>query len=50
MAKNTLQIEMNIDGTEKLDEVLEKANRIKQLLLEIDDLIRSLGSVNRKGD
>lgn len=40
-------ITIHTDTTE-LDEALEKANRLKELLVEVQELICSLGDINRK--
>jgi hypothetical protein len=38
-------IKITIDSSE-LDETIEKANRLKEILLEIQNLIHSLGNKN----
>lgn len=43
--KNGVTVNIN---AEELDIALEKANRLKDLLQEIHELIRSLGNVNQK--
>lgn len=40
---NSITVNVNTRG---LDEALEKANRLKELLSEVHELIRSLGTVN----
>lgn len=45
--KNVIEATIQVDTTE-LDEAIEKANRLKELLQEIHDLIHSLGAISRK--
>lgn len=45
MSEKNNRITVDIDTTE-LDEALEKANRLKELLLEVHELIRSLRITN----
>ena len=45
MSKNEVEIHVKLDD---LDEALEKASRLKELLQEIQILICSLSGINRK--
>lgn len=45
MSKNEVEIHVKLDD---LDEALEKASRLKELLQEIQTLICSLSGINQK--
>lgn len=45
MNKNEVEIHVKLDD---LDEALEKANKLKELLQEVQTLICSLSGINRK--
>ncbi len=45
MKKNSLEINI---GTKQLDEALEKANKLKEVLTEVHELIRSLSNISQK--
>lgn len=45
MEKNSLEINI---GVKQLDETLEKANKLKEVLEEVHELIRSLSNISQK--